>query len=133
DSTLAASVSSLDRFETGSGNSDIALNNSTAELTGNSQAATAVANSGSNSQSITGNDVAFAAEADGEAQAATGGNATALGGYATASKQELSGATASVRATIDDGANSGGFSAVVNGNIVGSTLANDANSAKALA
>lgn len=134
DSTLAASVSSLDRFETGSGNSDIALNNSTAELTGNSQAATAVANSGSNSQSITGNDVAFAAEADGQAQATTGGNATALGGYATASKQELSGAVAaSVSATIDDGGNSGGFSAVVDGNIVGSTLANDANSAKALA
>lgn len=134
DSTLAASVSSLDRFETGSGNSDIALTNSTAELTGNSQAATAVANSGSNSQSITGNDVAFAAEADGQAQAATGGNATALGGYATASKQELSGAVAaSVSATIDDGVNSGGFSAVVTGNIVGSTLANDANSARTLA
>ena len=132
DSTLAASVSSLDQFDTGSGTSGIALNNSTAELTGNSQAATAVANSASNTQSVAGNDVAFAADTDGQAEAADGGDATAVGGYATATKQELSGATAaSVAATIDSGA--GGFSADVDGDTVGSTLTNDANNAKALA
>jgi hypothetical protein len=130
DSTLAASVSALDIFQTGSGLSGIALDNSTVKLIGNSQAATGVANSASNAQSVTGNDLALAAQPGGQAQA--GAIATALGGYVTASKQELTGAVAAgVSATIDDA--SGGFVASVTGDVVGSTLNNDSNSAKALA
>jgi len=132
DSTLAVSVSSLNKFETGSGTSGVALNNSTAELMDNSQTATAVANSGSNQQSVAGNDLTLADEATGNAQA--GGAASAMGGYATASNQELSGATAAaVSSTISDAAGVGGYLATIDGDVVGSTLNNDRNTANALA
>ncbi|MCF8707901.1 beta strand repeat-containing protein [Rhizorhapis sp. SPR117] len=132
DSTLAVSVSSLNKLETGSGTSGVALNDSTAELTDNSQTATAVANSGSNQQSVAGNDLTLADEATGNAQ--VGGAASAMGGYATASNQELSGATAAgVSSTISDAAGVGGYLATIDGDVVGSTLNNDRNAANALA
>jgi len=135
-STLAATQSSLDSFVTGSGTSGIALDSSTVELTGNSQAATAVANSVANTQGVTGNDLALAAGLPGQAQAGSAGSdATAIAGYATAAKQQLEGGedddAASVSATIDSV--TGGFFAQVTGDISGSTLNNDSNSAKALA
>lgn len=132
DSDLDVSVSSLNSFATGSGTSGVALNNSTAELTDNSQAATAVANSGSNQQSVAGNDLTLDDDVTGIAQ--VGGAALAQGGYATASNQELSGATgAAVSSTISDAAGVGGYIADIDGDVVGSTLNNDRNTANALA
>tara|TARA_R110000868_G_scaffold259743_14_gene518019 strand:- start:6444 stop:10502 length:4059 start_codon:yes stop_codon:yes gene_type:complete len=130
--TLDVSVSSLAQFSTGSGTSGIGLNDSTAALTDNSQAATAVANSGSNTQAVSGNDLSLAANAAGAASAASSANANAAGGYATASNQELSGGNAvSIGATIDSAA--GGYRASVVGDVAGSVLNNDRNSASALA
>ncbi|MEO7470454.1 MAG: S-layer family protein [Sphingobium limneticum] len=130
--TLDVSVSSLAQFSTGSGTSEIGLNDSTAALTDNSQAATAVANSGSNAQAVAGNDLSLAANPLGAATASTIAVADAAGGYATASNQELSGGNpASIGAVIDSAA--GGYVASVDGDVVGSILNNDRNSASALA
>lgn len=130
--TLDVSVSSLAQFSTGSGTSGIGLNDSTAALTDNSQAATAVANSDSNTQAVSGNDLSLAANAAGAASAASSANANAAGGYATASNQELSGGNAvSIGATIDSAA--GGYRASIVGDVAGSVLNNDRNSASALA
>lgn len=126
--TLTASVTSVDGFSTGSGASGTALNDSTVRLSGNSQIATGVANSGSNTQSVSGNSIELADAAAGEAQAG-GNSASAVGGYVTASRQELAGDdAASVAASV-----AGGYVASVTGDIVGSTLRNDSNSAAALA
>ncbi|WP_421837927.1 beta strand repeat-containing protein [Novosphingobium sp.] len=147
DGSLTASVSSLDKFSTGSGPSTTALTGSTVALSNNSQAATAVANSGSNSQAISGNDVTLAGQSDGQAKAgqtyvAAAGpdpevpNTSAVAGYAIASRQELAVTTAgakTVTASVDDAAGTAGYLASVTGNVTGSTLANDSNSAKALA
>ena len=147
DGSLTASVSSLDKFSTGSGPSTTALTGSTVALSNNSQAATAVANSGSNSQAISGNDVTLAGQSDGQAVAgqsydAGGGpdpevpNTSAIAGYAIASKQELAVTTTGVKtvtASVDDAAGTAGYLASVTGNVTGSTLSNDSNSAKALA
>jgi hypothetical protein len=135
DSMLSASVNSPDKFTTGSGPAGVALDRSTVALTGNSQTATGVANSASNTQSISGNDLTLAAIAAPDfkgAQAGGGTSAGATGGYATASKQELAGATAAgVSATINDA--TGGYNASITGDVSGSTLNNDSNTAKALA
>lgn len=129
DSTLTASVTSVDGFSTGAGPDGVALNNSTVRLTGNSQTATGVANSGSNAQSVAGNSLELADVASGQASAG-GNSATAIGGYVTASRQELAGVEADtgVAAIVD-----GGYSASITGDIAGSTLRNDSNSATALA
>lgn len=150
-SSLTASVSSLDKFATGSGPSTNALLNSTVALSDNSQAATAVANSGSNTQSVTGNGVTLMDDANGQAKAgatyvagdieaspptSATHNTSAVAGYATVSKQELAVSTVgakTVTATIDDAAGSAGYLASVTGNVVGSTLSNDTNAATALA
>jgi len=71
DSDLAVSVSSLAAFETGAGTSGTALNDSTAELTDNRQSATAVANSGSNSQVVSGNELTLAGNSAGVALASS--------------------------------------------------------------
>jgi len=136
DAALAVSVSSQASFTTGSGTSGIALNNSTAKLADNSQTATAVANSGSNAQAVSGNELVLAADSAETAQATTDTfpRAGAIGGYATASNQELAGgALASVSATVSDAAGVGGYLATIDGDVVGSTLNNDRNSASALA
>jgi len=129
-STLAATQSSLDSFVTGSVDTGMALDSSTVELIGNSQSATAVANSVANSQSVTGNDLALAGVLAGQAQAGdAASDATASGGYATAAKQQLD--AGSVSAAVDSA--TGGFLAQVTGDVSGSTLNNESNSAKALA
>ncbi len=132
--SLTASVSSLDKFSTGSGPSTTALTGSTVDLTNNSQAATAVANSGSNSQAVSGNNVTLAGQSTGQASAGSG--SATIGGYATSSKQELAVTSAgakTVTASVDDAAGTAGYLATVTGNVTGSTLANDSNSARALA
>ncbi len=133
-SDLAVSVSSLAAFETGAGTSGIALNDSTAELTDNRQSATAVANSGSNTQAVSGNELTLAGSLTGNAFAANTLGGAAAGGYATASNQTLDGSTgASVSASISDAAGVGGYVATINGDVLGSTLNNDRNTANALA
>jgi hypothetical protein len=132
--SLTASVSSLDKFSTGSGPSTTALVGSTVDLTNNSQAATAVANSGSNSQVVSGNNVTLAGQTTGQASAGSG--SATIGGYATSSKQELAVTSAgakTVTASVDDAAGTAGYLASITGNVTGSTLANDNNSARALA
>ena len=129
---LDVTVSSLAQFSTGSGTSQIGLNGSTVALSDNRQAATAVANSGSNTQAVSGNDLSLAGNDAGQAFAPSSAFADADGGYSTASNQELSGGNpVSIGATIDDAA--GGYRASVDGDVVGSTLNNDRNSASALA
>jgi hypothetical protein len=130
--TLSASISSLAQFATGSSDSDIALENSTVALAANSQTATAVGNSGSNRQIVEANDLGVDGEVTTEVLAST--LVSASGGYVTAVKQEIAESSATqITSSIDSDAGVTGFRAVAVGDVIGSTISNEGNSASALA
>lgn len=130
---LSVSVAATAQFSSEAGASGIGLNDSTVSLSDNAQAATAVANSGSNTQTVSANALTLS-DTTGAATAPTVGVASAGAAYVTAANQEVSGAVGtSIGATISNSPGFGGFRNAVDGDVVGSTLNADRNSASVLA
>lgn len=107
------------------------VTNSTVELSGNTERAIAVANTGTNTQSVTGNNVVLPAIVG--SASITSGDSAVLGAYVTGSNQDLVGdstpagtpITSAISATNTFDAN--GFSVSASGAVTGSTLKNDGN------
>lgn len=98
---------------------------STASLTNNLQRSVGVGNVGTTNQTLTGNNVTLQDSVDATTAGLTSGAADAVGGYATASGQTLTGST--LRATTDgEGA---GFVVSVADNAINATMANSSNTA----
>lgn len=144
DAVIATSVKSLDQVKStgGGGGASNALLNSTVSVSDNTQSAITVANESSNTQSITGNALTLAGEDQAGGPLYTGTATTgtitaeAVGAYATASKQELIGGSATTNelsAIVDDTpSGSAGFLVSMGGNVSGSTINSDSNSASAV-
>lgn len=107
------------------------VTNSTVELSGNTERAIAVANLGTNTQSVTGNNVTLPAIVG--SASITSGDSAVLGAYVTGSNQDLVGdstpagtpITDEITATTTFDAN--GFSVSAGDTVTGSTLKNDGN------
>ncbi|KPF93863.1 hypothetical protein IP81_01630 [Novosphingobium sp. AAP83] len=102
------------------------VTNSTVELSGNTERAIAVANTGTNTQSVTGNNVVLPAIVG--SASITSGDAAVLGAYVTGSNQDLVGNTTTPSTiTATNTFDNNGFSVGVSGAVTGSTLKNDGN------
>ncbi|WP_439546477.1 beta strand repeat-containing protein, partial [Sandarakinorhabdus sp.] len=133
-SLQANSASTLTVSTTGVINLDLdATGTSLVELSGNTQRAVAVGSTGTNTQTLTGNNVTLAANDGGNATAGTG--AVTVGGYITSSAQTLA-ADSNVSASIGDPTLVTGldaFGTLVTGTLTASTLSTDSNTGVALA